>query len=49
MLAGGDIMFDDSNKGYVIDNNGQFFKFDLASRNATYLGLMGGVAGAVPA
>ena len=42
-ISGGDLIFDDINKGYVIDNNGSFFKFDLTSKVATYLGDIAGV------
>jgi large repetitive protein len=37
-LAGGDIIFDVSEKMYVIDNGGRFFRIDTTTKVATYLG-----------
>jgi hypothetical protein len=36
-LFGGDVIFDDVSKGYIIDNNGSFFKFNTSTGVATYL------------
>ena len=43
-IAGGDIIFDKYNSGYLVDNNGYFFKFDLATMKATYLGFVPGIS-----
>jgi uncharacterized repeat protein (TIGR01451 family) len=48
-LAWWDIMFDDSDKAYVIDNNGQFFKINISTLEWTYLSLMNWIAWVVPA
>ena len=42
-LAWWDIIFDNDNRGYVIDNNGSFFKFDLSTMVATYLWPVSGI------
>jgi Bacterial Ig domain/Domain of unknown function DUF11 len=36
-LGGGDLIFDNADKGYLIDNNGYFFKIDISTRVATFL------------
>jgi hypothetical protein len=36
-LGGGDLIFDNTDKGYLIDNSGYFFKINLSTRIATYL------------
>jgi hypothetical protein len=36
-LGGGDLIFDNVDKGYLIDNNGYFFKIDISTRVATFL------------
>jgi Domain of unknown function DUF11/Bacterial Ig domain len=36
-LGGGDLIFDNADKGYLIDNSGYFFKIDISTRVATFL------------
>jgi Domain of unknown function DUF11/Bacterial Ig domain len=36
-LGGGDLIFDNADKGYLIDNSGYFFKIDIGTRVATFL------------